>query len=94
MDPGRCVMPMILKDDTVILQSLMREQHAGTLRSYRCLVLFSTADGEPAGGLATIDIAPVRFESLDRLDNDPDVSQTFARIFILASGGISMIAKE
>jgi hypothetical protein len=77
----------------VILQSLMREERAGAVRSYRCLVLFSMADGLPSGGLATIDVAPSRFESLEQLDQNPDVSQVFALVFALASGGISMISK-
>lgn len=82
-----------VKEGPVLLQSLMREERAGAVRSYRCLVLFSTADGLPSGGLATIDVAPSRFESLEPLDQNPDVSQAFARVFALATGGISMISK-
>jgi hypothetical protein len=82
-----------VKEDAVVLQSLMREERDGAVRSYRCLALFSTADGGPAGGVATIDVDPSRFTSLERLDQDPNVSQAFAQLFALASGGISMISK-
>jgi hypothetical protein len=80
-------------EDAVVLQSLMREEREGAVRSYRCLVLFSTADGSPPGGLATIDVAPARYESLERLDHEPKVSQVFARVFALATSGISMLSK-
>ncbi|WP_243704774.1 hypothetical protein [Micromonospora sp. KC723] len=82
-----------VKEDAVVLQSLMREEREGAVRSYRCLALFSTADGDPSGGVATIDVDPSRFASLKRLDKDPSVSQTFAQLFALACGGISMISK-
>jgi hypothetical protein len=82
-----------VKGDAVVLQSLMREEREGAVRSYRCLVLFSTADGGPSGGLATIDVAPPTFEALERLDQNLAVSQAFARMFALASGGISMVSK-
>jgi hypothetical protein len=83
----------VKEDSVVVLQSLMRELSEVTVRSYRCLALFSTADGNPAGGIATIDVAPSRLASLERLDRDSRVSQAFARVFALASGGISMISK-
>ena len=82
-----------VREEAVLLQSLMREERDGTVRAYRCLVLFSAVDGSQAGGTATIDLDPVRFESLARLDRDPDVRKAFARIFSLALGGISMITK-
>lgn len=82
-----------VKEDVVVLQSLMREEREGAVRSHRCLALFSTADGSPSGGLATIDVAPARHESLERLDGDPEVSQVFAHLFALATSGISMISK-
>lgn len=31
---------------------------------------------------------------LERLDQDPDVRKAFARMFALASGGISMVSKN
>jgi hypothetical protein len=83
-----------VKDEAVLLQSLMREERGGRLRAYRCLVLFSTVDGDEAGGVATTDLDPARFESLERLDRDPDVRKMFARIFSLATGGISMVSKR
>ncbi|WP_433825828.1 hypothetical protein ACQP2E_27430 [Actinoplanes sp. CA-015351] len=83
-----------IKEEPVILQSLMREERAGEVRSYRCLMLFAAADGSPSGGIATIDVDPARFRSLERLDRDPDVSRAFARIFALATGGIAMISKS
>jgi hypothetical protein len=83
----------VKEHSVVVLQSLMREEREGMVRSYRCLALFSTADGNPAGGVATIDVAPSRLVSLKRLDQDTEVSRAFARVFALASGGISMICK-
>ncbi|MBQ1028898.1 hypothetical protein AB0A73_13760 [Glycomyces sp. NPDC047369] len=83
-----------VKEEAVLLQSLMREERGEAVRAYRCLVLFSSADGGDAGGIVTIDLDPARFESLDRLDRDLDVRRAFARIFSLASGGISMVSKD
>lgn len=82
-----------VKDEFVLLQSLMREERGGHVRAYRCLLLFSTAEGADAGGVATIDVDPARFESLERLDRDPDVRKAFVRTFSLAMGGISMVSK-
>ncbi|MFI6268535.1 hypothetical protein [Micromonospora zamorensis] len=76
-----------VKEDAVFLQSLMCEEREGLVRSYRCLALFSAADGSSSGGLATIDVEPSRLASLERLDQEPNVSQAFARVFALASGG-------
>jgi hypothetical protein len=36
---------------------------------------------------------PARYESLARLDQEPEVSQAFARVFGLAASGISMVSK-
>ncbi len=83
-----------VKEKAVVLQSLMREERGGAVRAYRCLLLFSTADGRDAGGVATIDLDPARYESLERLDRDPDVRQVLARMFSLAVGGISMVSKK
>lgn len=83
-----------VKEDTVILQSLMREVRGGVVRSYRCLLLFSAMDSKDAGATVTIDLDPARFESLERLDRDPDVRKAFARLFSLATGGISMVSKK
>jgi hypothetical protein len=83
-----------VKEETAFLQSLMREERGGVVRAYRCLLLFSAVEGGGAGGIVTIDLDPARFESLERLDRDPDVRKSFARIFSLASGGISMVAKK
>ncbi|MET8948860.1 hypothetical protein ABZX30_36445 [Streptomyces sp. NPDC004542] len=83
-----------VKEETVFLQSLMREERAGAVRAYRCLLLFSTTGGENAGGIATIDLDPVRFESLERLDRDSDVRKALVRIFSLASGGIVTVSKK
>jgi hypothetical protein len=82
-----------VKEGSVLLQSLMREERGGAVRAYRCLLLFSTVDGTDAGGIATIDVTPVRFESLERLDRDPDVRKAFARVFSLATGGIAVVSK-
>lgn len=83
-----------VKEEAVVLQTLMREEREGALRVYRCLVLFSTVDGREDGGIATIDLTPERLESLDRLDRDPDVRKVLAWMFALASGGISMTSKK
>ncbi len=83
-----------VKDKTVVLQPLLREERAGVAEVYRCLVLFSRADGGDAGGIATIDVDPVRFESLARLDRDQDVRKAFVRMFALAAGGISAVSKK
>jgi hypothetical protein len=82
-----------VKEGSVVLQSLMREERGGVVRAYRCLLLFSTVEGGGAGGVATIDLDPARYESLERLDRDPDVRKALARMFSLAVGGISMVSK-
>ena len=83
-----------VREEVVVLQSLMREERGGGVRAYRCLLLFSTLDGTDAGGVATIDIDPARFELLERLDRDPDVRKALVRVFSLAAGGISMVSKK
>jgi hypothetical protein len=83
-----------VRDDDVLLRSFMREEWSGTLRSYRCLVLFAAAGDVHGGGVVTMDINPGRFESLDRLDRDPDVRAAFVRVFNLAMGGLSLLSKE
>ncbi|GAA1561816.1 hypothetical protein GCM10009678_50880 [Actinomadura kijaniata] len=82
-----------VKEDSVLLQSLMREEREGEVRAYRCLVLFASAAGGTAGGITTIDLDPARFRSLERLDRDPDVRKALARLFTLALGGISALSK-
>jgi hypothetical protein len=47
-----------------------------------------------AGGIATIDLDPARFESLERLDRDLDLRKALARMFSLALGGVSMVSKK
>ena len=83
-----------VKEEVVVLQSLMREERGGAVRAYRCLLLFGAVDGGDAGGVATIDLDPARFESLERLDRDPDVRRALVRMFSLALGGISMVSKK
>jgi len=83
-----------VKEGNIALQSLMREERGGVVRAYRCLLLFSAVDGVGAGGVATIDVYPARFESLHRIDRDPDVRKVLAQVFSLAMGGISMISKR
>ncbi|MGW1894198.1 hypothetical protein ACWCP6_28730 [Streptomyces sp. NPDC002004] len=83
-----------VKEGSVVLQSLMREERGRVVRAYRCLLLFSTVDDGVAGGVATIDIDPARYESLERLDRDPDVRKALVRMFSLAMGGISMVSKK
>jgi hypothetical protein len=83
-----------VKEEAVLLQALMREERAGSVYAYRCLVLFSTADGDGAGGVATVDLEPTRFNSLERLDRDSDVRLALVRMFTLAVGGISMFSKK
>jgi len=72
----------------------MREEREGTVNAYRCLILFSATNSADSGGLATIDLTPERFESLEKIDRDPDVRKALKRIFSLAMGGISMTSKK
>ncbi|GHF87453.1 hypothetical protein ACFFSH_26400 [Streptomyces filamentosus] len=83
-----------VKEGSVVLQSLIREERGGVVQAYRCLLLFSTVDDGDAGGVATIDLDPARYESLERLDRDPDVRKALTRLFSLAMGGISMVSKK
>ena len=80
-------------EGSILLQPLLREERAGVLRAYRCLVLFSTSDGPGAGGVTTIDLLPRTYAALDRIDHDPVVRSALARIFALASGGIAVVSK-
>lgn len=82
-----------VEEEDVFLQALMREERDGVVRSYRCLALFSLAGAIQAGGVATIDLEPTRFESLARLDHDPDVRAALVRMFSLATGGIATVSK-
>ncbi|GAB3700392.1 hypothetical protein [Nocardiopsis oceani] len=83
-----------VKEKPVLLQSLMREERGGVVRAYRCLMLFSALDSKNSGGVVTIDLTPERFESLERIDEDPEVRSLLARLFSLAMGGISMVSKK
>ncbi|MCW2919615.1 MAG: hypothetical protein JWN52_7683 [Actinomycetia bacterium] len=82
-----------VKEESAILQTLKREERSGVLRAYRCLLLFSAVGEGGAGGITTIDIRPSRLESLERLDRDPGVRSALARMFSLALGGITTVAK-
>lgn len=82
-----------VREKPVLLCPILREEWDGDLRAYRCLALFAIVDGTNAAGIATIDVDPGTFESIERLDHDPAVSSAFARIFELATGGISHVAK-
>lgn len=83
-----------VKERAAVLQTLTREERGGAVRSYRCLLIFSAADGACSGGVATIDLSPARLESLDRLDRDMDVRKALTQIFSLALGGISAVTKQ
>ncbi|GAA2456560.1 hypothetical protein [Streptomyces lavendulocolor] len=83
-----------VKEGNVFLQSMTREERGGAVHAYRCLLLFSAVEEGHAGGVATIDLDPARYASLERIDKDPDVREAMARMFVLATGGISMIAKR
>jgi hypothetical protein len=78
----------------VLLRPILREEWNGVLRAYRCLILFSAKDVADAGRLATIDIDPVAFQSLQRIDRDHDVRVALVQFFTLALGGISMKSKQ
>ncbi|WP_454041476.1 hypothetical protein [Cellulosimicrobium sp. Marseille-Q8652] len=82
-----------VKEDKSILQPILREERAGEVRAYRCLVLFSTVVGSPAGGLATLDVDPKTYAALERVDRDPEVRSVLARMFALASGTIESVSK-
>ncbi|MCI0383991.1 hypothetical protein [Streptomyces sp. CNQ085] len=83
-----------VKERDAFLHPLMREERGGVVRAYRCALLFSAAGTGGSGGVATVDVAPEKFESLDRLDRDTAVRRAFSRIFSLAMGGTSMVSKE
>lgn len=83
-----------VKETAVFLCTMLREERNGEVRSYRCLVLFPAAKGGAAGGVTTIDIAPEALASLERIDRDPQVRKALARMFSIASGGISMVSKD
>ncbi|ROP30412.1 hypothetical protein EDD30_3260 [Couchioplanes caeruleus] len=83
-----------VEEGSVLVSPLMREARGGQIRAYRCAVLFSVASGDGRGGVATIDISPVRFGSLARIDRDPDVREALANVFALALGGISTVSKN
>ncbi|GAA3851436.1 hypothetical protein [Streptomyces sedi] len=78
----------------ILLRTLLREERDGVPHAVRCLVLFSSAGGGGSGGVATLDVHPSRLAALDRLDRDPDVRAALARVFVLATGGISMVTKR
>jgi hypothetical protein len=82
-----------VKEGSVLLRSLLREERGGEVRAYRCLALFASAE-DSGGRIATIDVAPARFAALERIDRDPDVRTALARLFTLAAGGISPITKR
>jgi hypothetical protein len=82
------------KNGILFSRRLMHEKRESVIRSYRCLLLFAALDGAAAGGLAAIDLDFARLESLGRLDRDPDVRESLARIFSLALGGISGVEKK
>lgn len=83
-----------VKDTTILLYPILREERSGAVRAYRCLALFSTVGVDSPGGLTTIDVSPEMFNSLDRIDRDPDVRTALVRVFSLASGGIASINKD
>lgn len=83
-----------VKEDVVLLQSFLRQEREGGVRTCRCLVLFSTVEGSEAGGVTTIDVDPEQYATLGRIDHDLDVRETFAMIFALATSGIAMISKK
>lgn len=83
-----------VQDDVVLLQSFLREERGGGVRTYRCLVLFATVDADAAGGVATIDVAPETFAGLPQIGQDRDVRAIFAKVFALATGGIAMVSKD
>ncbi|MEU2262046.1 hypothetical protein ABZ557_17585 [Streptomyces sp. NPDC019645] len=83
-----------VKEGSVLLQPLMREERGGVVRAYRCLLLFSAVGDGQAGGMTTVDVDPARFASWERIDRDPDVREALVSVFSLASGGISMLSKE
>lgn len=82
-----------VKEGSVLVSPLMREKRGASIRAYRCAVLFSAADRNAGGGIATIDIAPARMESLARIDRDQDVRDALADVFALALNGISLVSK-
>ncbi|UKY53719.1 hypothetical protein [Streptomyces inhibens] len=83
-----------MKENTVFLCTILREERNGEVHAYRCLVLFPAAKGDAAGGVTTIDIAPEALASMERIDRDPQSRKALAKMFSIASGGISMVSKD
>ncbi len=77
----------------VYLRPLLRERRHGQLRSYRCLVIYSTASAV-GGAVATVDVAPERLRQLPALGLDAESRVAFSRVFDLALGGIESAAKH
>lgn len=83
-----------VKDATILLYPILREERSGVLRAYRCLALFATAGAISRGGTTTIDVHPEVFNSLDRIDRDAATRKALVGVFSLASSGISSINKD
>lgn len=78
-----------VRDQEAILQTLMREERHGVIRSYQCLLLFSARRiARPLEDWRQSTLTLHDFESLDRLDEDLDVRRAFVQVFSLALGGI------
>jgi len=82
-----------VKEDSSLFQTFMREEREGVVRSYRCLLLFSSVQGEGGGGITTIDLDPKMLSSLERIDRELDVRKSLIRVFSLAMNGIAMMSK-
>lgn len=83
-----------VKADIVLLQSLMREERSGSVRSYRCLALFRSPGDLGGGAITTIDVAPATYAALERIDVDMVTREALMQVFSLALGGIVQISKE
>ncbi|WP_211116763.1 hypothetical protein [Glycomyces buryatensis] len=82
-----------VKPGSIVLAPLLRECRGETVRTYRCLIVFESPEGESSGSMVTIDLSPARFASLTPLACDSPTRDAFARMFSLALGGISMVSK-
>lgn len=79
---------------TILVMPLLREERLGTLRAYRCWVLFSALGEDAVGGVTTFDIAPAAYSSLQRLDREPVVRVALVQLFTLVGGGTKVISKK
>lgn len=78
----------------ILMQSLMREQRSGRVRTYRCVAVFRLSGSHSTGGVTTIDIEPDIYGELPSVDLSPDGLKLVVRMFALALDSIVSIEKS